>query len=118
MMTFVETYIDPPNVPRDPATKRVRIAVLDTGLRVDAQDDFLRHRVKRVTMQKNFVEERSGLGGDCIDTDSHGTHVVRLLLKFAPQADILVVKVSSSRTMGSTTMNCLVKVAYTKAISS
>jgi len=114
MKTFIETYIDPPDEPHGPTKKRVRIAVLDTGFRVDEQDRFLKQRIERVTMKKNFVDTGgSDLDEDCTDTDGHGTHVVRLLLRFARRADIVVAKISRCKTMEGVTMDSLAKVIYT-----
>ncbi|KAF4992964.1 hypothetical protein FDECE_13548 [Fusarium decemcellulare] len=62
------------HISRSGKAPRVKIAVLDTGLKLD---DY------NVRALKREIERDSG-----IDVEGHGTHVVGLLLKVAPEADI------------------------------
>ena len=94
MITLLEKHIDLPDEPHDKKRRRVRIAVLGIGLLVDERDVFLSQRKERVIKCRNFVDTRSGHNEDCTDTNGHRTHVVRLLMKFAARADIVVAKVA------------------------
>jgi hypothetical protein len=106
MDNFNLQYIFPLPRQADP----IRVAVLDTGLRVDDGDTLLRAGSKRVLAQSgNFLEAEYKVGG-YVDNHSHGTHVVRLLLKLAPRAHIVVVKVSEGRSLASTRLEQIVKV--------
>jgi hypothetical protein len=98
MFKIVKSNILP--LPTDPADdsdvlkRNVRIAILDTRLCVDDGDELVKSGQERIIQKKNFfsADER-----DCIDTYGHGTHVIRLLLRFAPCAKIIVAKVSNSK---------------------
>jgi hypothetical protein len=98
MFKFVKSNILP--LPTDPANdsdflkRDVRIAVLDTGLCVDDGDELVKGGQERVIQKKNFFSTDEH---DCIDNYGHGTHAIRLLLRFAPCAKIIVAKVSNSK---------------------
>ncbi|KAA8894158.1 hypothetical protein FN846DRAFT_975629 [Sphaerosporella brunnea] len=62
----------------------VRVAILDTG--VDAFHPILRDKI---VAQKSFLPQAH----DFVDSVGHGTHLAGLVLKVAPQADILVGRV-------------------------
>ncbi|MCJ1475861.1 hypothetical protein MMC13_004525 [Lambiella insularis] len=82
---------------RKPMGRRVKIAILDTGIDL-AHPDFgkidsahpeygiPRDRVKQC---KSFVNSKDGDR----DTSGHGTHSAALLLKLAPKADVYVARV-------------------------
>lgn len=75
--------------------RRVRIAVLDTG--VDQSHELVNAAVKRQRIVKcrSFID--GSTGKDVVDTDGHGTHITVLLNKVAPDADIYVAKVFEKR---------------------
>jgi len=106
MGNFNYQYIVP--LPRQ--AKSIRIAVLDTGLRVDDRDTLLRSGSKRVLAHSGNFLEAEYEAGNYIDNHGHGTHVVRLLLMLAPRAQIVVVKVSEGRSLASTRLEQIVKV--------
>lgn len=66
---------------------------------MDDSDNLLSGGKHRIGQQKNFVDPTSP---DCNDTHGHGTHVIRILLRFAPRAQIVVGKVSEGRFMKQT----------------
>ncbi|RSL48362.1 hypothetical protein CEP54_012969 [Fusarium duplospermum] len=109
---FIKPLIDGKTLP--PNYKRIRIAVLDTGLHIDeqdTQDTLLKFSSERVLTKhsKNYTgSSKEDRGNDIDDTHGHGTHVVRLLLKLAPRAEILVVKVSNGRTLETTKLGQLI----------
>jgi hypothetical protein len=106
MHNFYRQYI----LPLPQQAKPIRIAVLDTGLRVDDGDTLLRSGSKRVLAHSgNFLGAEYAAGG-YLDNHGHGTHVVRLLLGLAPRAQIVVVKVSEGRSLASTRLEQIVKV--------
>ena len=75
--------------------ERIRIAVLDTGIR---QEAFVRWMQQRNTRNRvSYMSFVSG-DGDCPPKDDadHGTHTAALLLSTAPNADILIARVASS----------------------
>ncbi|KAK3361553.1 hypothetical protein B0T24DRAFT_684592 [Lasiosphaeria ovina] len=90
-------------------SKRIRIAVLDTGLLVDDEDTLLRSGSKRVlaSLSRNFLGT-SAKEGDYEDSHGHGTHVVRIMLKLAPRAEVVVIKVSNGRSLEFTKLQEIV----------
>lgn len=106
MDNFLDTFVIPyGGVAGD--SRNVRIAVLDTGLNVDDNDYLLQGAMSRIKMKKDF----SGSGDeDCQDRCGHGTHVARLLLRFAPQADVFIAKISNSRSLEGTRLRQLAEV--------
>ena len=101
MDEFHATYIQP--LPEELAhgikferqKRSIRIAVLDTGIRIDEDDALLNGGQGRIIQKRNFLEMDEH--DACDDDYGHGTHVVRLLLRFAPLAKIIVAKVSESK---------------------
>ncbi|KAI0906589.1 peptidase S8/S53 domain-containing protein [Ustulina deusta] len=74
--------------------KRIRIAVLDTGYDPDAVF-FNKDRKRRLRSWRNYIEEdQPHANGE----DGHGTHVVSVLMKVAPAADIFVARVTQDAT--------------------
>jgi hypothetical protein len=86
---------------------RIKIALLDTGIR-EAGTDFenqvgevMDYRKKQdvldkdernpIKIQQSFVEGDKSM----LDSCGHGTHLACLLLKFAPDADLYIAKISS-----------------------
>ncbi|KAL8420549.1 hypothetical protein RB594_003365 [Gaeumannomyces avenae] len=106
---FVHKFILPPGGPSEFTSKRVRIAVLDTGLHIDDSDTLLLGGARRIQteLSRSFLGAEKGWE-DCDDTHGHGTHVVRLLLKLSPRAEIVVIKVSEDRSLESTKLQQLV----------
>ncbi|KAI1286602.1 hypothetical protein F5Y03DRAFT_405879 [Xylaria venustula] len=72
------------------AEKRIRIAVLDTGYDPDAVF-FSRDRKRRLRGWKDYAEKDQPRAKD---EDGHGTHVLSVLMKVAPAADIFVARVT------------------------
>lgn len=72
------------------ADERIRIAVLDTGYDPDAVF-FNRERRKRIRGWQDYVEKGQA---QAKDEDGHGTHVLSVLMKVAPAADIFVGRVA------------------------
>jgi len=84
----------------------IRIAVLDTGIRIDETDELLQGGKDRIVMKRSFI----GHEDQHLDSYGHGTHVVRLLLRFAPNAEIVVAKVSENKFFITTQMSQIIKV--------
>lgn len=76
---------------REP-TRRVRIAILDTGYHDNAPFFFLPDVRSRLKGWKDWV----GGSDRHEDLHGHGTHLVSLVMKCAPEADIYVARVSKS----------------------
>ncbi|KAM7197503.1 hypothetical protein V8F20_006648 [Naviculisporaceae sp. PSN 640] len=82
-----ETILDPF---RRTAGKRVKIAVLDTG--IDMNHAIFKNKEirKRIKKRVDFVDAE----GDAADVCGHGTHCVSVLNRVAPWADIYVARVA------------------------
>ncbi|KAF7552213.1 hypothetical protein G7Z17_g4462 [Cylindrodendrum hubeiense] len=72
------------------AENRICIAVLDTGYDPDAIF-FGRERKMRLKGWKDYVEKDQSIQ---LDEDGHGTHVLSVLMKVAPAADIYVARIA------------------------
>jgi hypothetical protein len=75
---------------QNPPQTRIRIAVLDTGYDADAVFFQPHVRRNRLIKWKDWVED-AGKPQDC---HGHGTHLVSLIMKIAPEADICVARVA------------------------
>ncbi|RYP46073.1 hypothetical protein DL768_007665 [Monosporascus sp. mg162] len=84
------------NIKFEPQKRSIHIAVLDTGIHIDEGDELLKGGQKRIILKRNFLSEDEHA---YVDSYGHGTHVVRLLLRFAPSAMIIVAKVSESKNL-------------------
>ncbi|KAL4985727.1 subtilisin-like protein [Aspergillus falconensis] len=73
-------------------SRRVRIAILDTGCDDNVPFFFFSHVEGRLKGWKDWVDG-SDQPKDC---HGHGTHLVSLVLKCAPEADIYVARVAAS----------------------
>ncbi|KAF5021964.1 hypothetical protein F66182_6004 [Fusarium sp. NRRL 66182] len=115
MERFLDTYITPlrAKAVRGTAKQRVRVAIIDTGFHVDNGDDwkisvdpFLFHAdlESRIRDKKNFFspDDKAPDPDDWHDTHGHGTHVARLLLKWAPEADIYIAKITNTKSLTGT----------------
>jgi subtilisin family serine protease len=69
--------------------RRVKIAVLDTG--IDASHEFIKSVRRRIKDRKSFVRDDVSIE----DNDGHGTHVAALLLDVAPDAEVYIAKVAT-----------------------
>ena len=71
-------------------TDRTRIAILDTGFDPSAVF-FNRQRKRRLQDWVDYVERNQP---NPKDEDGHGTHVLSVLMKVAPGADVFVARVA------------------------
>ncbi|KAL7797031.1 hypothetical protein V8C43DRAFT_277981 [Trichoderma afarasin] len=71
-------------------TNRIRIVVLDTGYDPDAVFFLNRDRKRRI-FWKDFVEENQP---EAKDENGHGTHILSVLMKVAPAADVFMARVA------------------------
>ncbi|KAJ0108959.1 Intracellular serine protease [Diaporthe amygdali] len=76
-----------------PSTPRVRIAVLDTGIDLGHPD--IQACNENIKAKYNCLNER--LDSNVHDLDGHGTFVTSLLLDYAPNADIYIVKIADRK---------------------
>ncbi|EXK27691.1 hypothetical protein FOMG_15919 [Fusarium oxysporum f. sp. melonis 26406] len=100
---FYTNYVNPSPECIDPA-QDITIAVLDTGLHRHESDVAFRYS-KKIDEERcrDFVADETGqTKGTFDDTHGHGTHVVKLLLRFAPRARIIVLKVSENSSLEKT----------------
>lgn len=75
----------------NPSTpKRVRIAILDTGY--DPDTPFFLRRERRIAAWRDWVDADPSPS----DFHGHGTHMLGLIMRIAPQADIYVARVAKT----------------------
>ncbi|KAK8045030.1 pfs domain-containing protein [Apiospora rasikravindrae] len=90
---------------RTGARKRVRVAVLDTGIHMGQINhwdkdwtDIVDGKNPRIKGKKDFLDpDRTN---KCMDSDGHGTHCVGVIRKVAPEADVYVARVAKNRREG------------------
>ncbi|KAJ3532756.1 hypothetical protein NM208_g8294 [Fusarium decemcellulare] len=109
MKNFLESYIAHPSnhyhrTGTQGSFQNVRVAIVDTGLYIDGNDPVFQGAESRVKLKQSFV----GASHNWIDINSHGTHVARLLLRYAPTAEVYVAKISDSRHLEETNVDQLV----------
>jgi hypothetical protein len=77
---------------------KIRIAVIDSGVRSEDPDIMAADATKRIRDYRNFTSLDPS---DCEDEveDGHGTLVSRLLLDVAPMAELYIAKVSRQRSI-------------------
>lgn len=123
MNEFLDTYIKVSLGLADKAgaVRRVCVAIIDTGLYIEEGDlykecdPFLSHSdiPQRIVARKNFFspDDKEPDANNHEDQHGHGTHVARLVLQFAPRADIIVAKIANSRTLNTTKTRHLIEVS-------
>ncbi|UNI24639.1 hypothetical protein JDV02_010372 [Purpureocillium takamizusanense] len=77
-------------LPEAATRRRVTIAVLDSGLDLDHPVYSCNNRIKAAV---SYVD---GDRNNACDLSGHGTHVTSLLLDYAPEADIYVIKIANN----------------------
>ncbi|KAH6888447.1 hypothetical protein B0T10DRAFT_488196 [Thelonectria olida] len=98
------------------ANRRIRVAVLDTGFD-PSTDFFTRQRKRRLKGWKDYVEGQPSAKQDDLslakDEDGHGTHVLSVLMKVAPAAEIFVARVARDESdLGNATGNVADAIAW------
>lgn len=76
-----------------PSTTSVKIAILDTGIDLNHPD--VQACEENIKAKYNFLIK--GANGTVHDLDGHGTFVASLLLDYAPDAEIYVVKIADRK---------------------
>jgi len=120
MNGFIDSHIDTLEsestaLGGDKVKRNVRIAVIDSGIHIEDEDHFLNNSdvQDRIKARKNFFAPKGALAPDPEDWEDvhgHGTHVARILFEFAPRADILIAKVTHSKSLRATHQDQLLKV--------
>ncbi|KAL7954001.1 peptidase S8/S53 domain-containing protein [Trichoderma compactum] len=102
MEIFTEKYISPLALSDDVRRirpwprEKVRIAVIDSGVRKEDAETAAAEVTQRIRGYRNFTS--SDLN-DCEDQVGHGTMIARLLLTVAPQAEVYIAKVTDKKIM-------------------
>ncbi|OPB44813.1 hypothetical protein A0O28_0089510 [Trichoderma guizhouense] len=82
--------------------EKVRIAVIDSGVRREDAEIAVAESTQRIRGYRNFTS--SDLD-DCEDQIGHGTMVAHLLLTVAPEAELYIAKVLDQKTMSKTQLH-------------
>ena len=80
---------------RDSTKRRVRIAILDTG--IDADDEILQVFKERIKGWRSWVDKTETGDNNVLDLFGHGTHTTALLCTMAPEADIYIGRVAKGK---------------------
>ncbi|EFX04389.1 extracellular serine protease [Grosmannia clavigera kw1407] len=109
--TFINmiSSLEPINVSDIERREKIKIAVIDSG--IDKGDTIIAENMDRIKYRCGFVSD-AGEGprsGDCEDELGHGTHVTRLILEMAPEAELYVAKISDKKTIQSSDLHRLVR---------
>ena len=76
--------------PSLPIPAKVRIAILDTGY--DPQTAFFITHGKRILGWKDWINSEPS----AIDTHGHGTHLLGLIMRVAPEAEVFVARIAKT----------------------
>lgn len=76
----------------DKSLARIRITILDTGYDAKSQFFDAPARKNRLGKWRDFVDNQM----QPCDCDGHGTHVLSLVMKIAPAADICVARIAKN----------------------
>ncbi|KAF5593782.1 subtilisin [Fusarium subglutinans] len=107
MDRFVERYIlrvAEVDIPAAFPHERVKVVIIDTGF-CPNDDPFFIHAEQRVRNCRSFI----GKEADWNDIHGHGTHVARLVLRYAPECEVYVAKVSDTRSFSEDQVGRLAK---------
>jgi len=87
--------------------KKIRIAIIDTG--IDENDIIIETAMEegRIKARRGFMNNMD----DYKDCYGHGTHVARLLLELAPQAELYIAKVSNGKSINPPDLNRISEVS-------
>lgn len=118
MKKFFRDYIQLKNSGNN--NPKVKIAVIDTGFSENDSDPVLGalHIRNLIKERQNFFIPRDASEAEptCVDNHGHGTHVARLLLSFAPQAELYIAKIADSKNLRSTSKNQLLAVRLSRTV--
>ncbi|KAK7746101.1 hypothetical protein SLS62_009561 [Diatrype stigma] len=101
--------------------KRVKIAVLDTGIDLEQINLWDRDRVScaakgenpRIKKMKDFLDPDKT--NNCRDLDGHGTHCIGVIRRVAPEADIYVARVAANRQEGPNVKAVIEAIEYAQS---
>jgi hypothetical protein len=87
--------------------EKIRIAIIDSG--IDDNDTIIDTAIeeRRIKACQGFM---NGVD-DYKDCYGHGTHVARLLLELAPQAELYIAKVSNGKSINPPDLNRISEVS-------
>lgn len=92
-------------------TRRVRIAIIDTGIdmgHVDIQAAAVNGQIAKVC---DWVDGREGVEDENIgDASGHGTHIASVILNMAPHVDLYIARVTKRRELFDTEAENVAKV--------
>ncbi|KAI1086170.1 peptidase S8/S53 domain-containing protein [Rostrohypoxylon terebratum] len=109
MTEFLNTYIktshtDELNPYMRRKVRKVRIAIIDSGVRNEDIEIAAAKANKQIVGYRNFT---SSDPDDCEDHINHGTMVTRLLLDVAPEAELYIAKVSNQKKLPKSQLHCI-----------
>lgn len=90
-------------------SKKIRIAIIDTG--IDRENDILIETALESGSIKD-CRDFTGNEEDCQDSHGHGTHIARLMLNMAPEAELYIAKVSDDKTLDVSALSRIAEVAF------
>ncbi|EFY97967.1 Peptidase S8, subtilisin, Ser-active site protein [Metarhizium robertsii ARSEF 23] len=109
MNRFTATFIK--NLPA--LEKKVRVAIIDSGFYVHECDPWLNNPAveARIGEKRNFFspDDNDPDKSKWQDMTGHGTQVARLVLQFAPLAEVVIAKITNSPTLKYTKTERLVE---------
>jgi hypothetical protein len=95
--------IDNQQLPKTNRAKRIKIAILDTG--IDDKNSWIASKSGRFQCWPN--------NDACKDTDGHGTQVAYLLLRLAPHVHLRVAKVANTQLLNDADIEQIAAVSHT-----
>lgn len=78
--------------PRTCPSRRLKIAILDTGYDDTTPSFYIPGRLERIREWRDFASASP----IPVDSDGHGTHLLTILLQVAPSAEIFVARVAEN----------------------
>lgn len=108
---YIETLENMASLAQNCCENKIRVAVIDSGVREEDPEIMAAHAKKRIRKYRNFSGPDPNHCEDEVE-GGHGTMVARLLLDVAPAAELYIAKVSRQKSIPKKELYRIADVGY------